>query len=324
MLQPQVLASLPFREAAEVWFNSHTLHVAGGTVRHYRNCIRALNVFFGRLRLDQIHIGHFEQYQRMRSSGEGLPQAGASCVNHELNTLSQILRRAGLWANLAQVYKPLPLPAPKVGQAIDPEDGERLLRIAASNPRWLVAYCCSLISHNTSADASAIRMLRLKNIHLEEECFDIEEGDKNKYRLRRLPLNKDALWAMKQLLKRAKEKGAVRPDHFLLPHRARNGEEGFDPERPMYGWRTAWDKLREAAGLPTFRFKDWRHSVITDLLEDETISERTVMDLAGHVSAAMLKRYSHIRMRTKREAVDALAKKRSSPSGPGKLMLIKK
>jgi len=54
---------------------------------------------------------------------------------------------------------------------------------------------------------------------------------------------------------------------------------------------------------------DLRHHAITGLLEDESVSERTVIELAGHVSRAMLERYSHIRMRTKREAVDALAKK---------------
>ncbi len=141
MLEPQALSTLRFPEAAEVWFHSHTLHVEPGTVRHYTNCIRALTKFFAQLRLDQVHIGHFEQYQRMRSAGDGLRKAGPSLINHELNTLSQILTRANLWAPLAANYKPLRLPRPTVGCAIPEEDERRLFRAAESNPRWKIAYC---------------------------------------------------------------------------------------------------------------------------------------------------------------------------------------
>jgi hypothetical protein len=48
-------------------------------------------------------------------------------------------------------------------------------------------------------------------------------------------------------------------------------------------------------------------------LEDESISERTVTELAGHVSRQMLERYSHIRMSTKKAAVDALVGPRVVP-----------
>src|SRR5690348_3613529 len=82
-LQPQIT----FSQAAELWAQSHALHIRSGTRRHYRHCIRALAPFFGALRLDEIRIDHLEQYQKMRSAGEGgLRKAGPSCVNHELNT----------------------------------------------------------------------------------------------------------------------------------------------------------------------------------------------------------------------------------------------
>jgi integrase len=81
--------------------------------------------------------------------------------------------------------------------------------------------------------------------------------------------------------------------------------------------------LRKAAGMPNLRMYDLRHHAITRLLEDEDVSERTVIELAGHVSHAMLERYSHIRMRTKKEAVDALAKK--TPQGSrAALILVKR
>ena len=44
------------------------------------------------------------------------------------------------------------------------------------------------------------------------------------------------------------------------------------------------------------------------------MSDSTVMALAGHVSRAMMKRYSHIRMEAKRKAVDTLRGQDFEPS----------
>ncbi len=162
------------------------------------------------------------------------------------------------------------------------------------------------------------------DVDLATPAIRILEGVKNEYRRRTIPLNQPAAWAVKELVKRAKEMGAVEPQHYLLPHRARNGETGFDVTRPISSWKGSWNRLRIAAGMPHLRRYDLRHHAITKLLEDENVSERTVIELAGHVSRQMLERYSHIRMRTKREAVDALAKKGSRNVGGANLVLIKK
>lgn len=325
MVNPEFLAALSFSAAAPIWFEAHSRHIGKGTARDYQQCIRSLIAFFAELDLRDIHVGHFEQYQKMRSTGSGgLRRAGPSRVNHELNTLSQILSRANLWAPLASHYKPMKLPKPQVGCALVAEDEERLFRVAAARPRWKLAYCCALITANTTAGPAEIAHLRIGDVDLAPPAIRISEGVKNDYRRRTIPLNEPAAWAVNVLLKRAKKIGATAPEHYLLPHRARNGEDGFDVTRPIYSWRTAWNKLRVAAGLPHLRMYDLRHHAITRLLEDEEVSERTVIELAGHVSRAMLERYSHIRMRTKREAVDALAKKGAANSTRAALILVKK
>ena len=196
--------------------------------------------------------------------------------------------------------------------------------MASSNPRWKVAYCCSLITANTTAGPNEIRHLRVSDIDLDPPAIRIVEGVKNEYRCRTIPLNEPAAWAVRDLLRRAKRLGSIEPNHYILPHRAPNGDKGFDPTRPISSWRGSWEKLRTAAGLPNLRMYDLRHHAITRLLEDEEVSERTVIEIAGHVSRAMLERYSHIRMRTKREAVDALAKKGSASATPARLILVKK
>jgi hypothetical protein len=54
-----------------------------------------------------------------------------------------------------------------------------------------------------------------------------------------------------------------------------------------------------------FRFHDLRHHAITELAES-TASDQTIMSIAGHISPKMLRHYSHIRLKAKRKALDAL------------------
>ena len=73
----------------------------------------------------------------------------------------------------------------------------------------------------------------------------------------------------------------------------------------MHCWKVAWESTRKAAKF-SCRFRDLRHTFISRLAESQA-SDSTVMALAGHVSRAMMERYSHIRMEAKRRAVDDLS-----------------
>lgn len=323
MLSPTELGKLQFRVAAPIWLTSRQQQVGPRTLLDYRNWIRILERFFGDLTLDQIHPGHIERYQQERSEA-----AGPICINHELSVLCQMLKRAGLWAKIEHYYQPLRIPRSTRGRALEQGEEESLFRVASTRPRWKVAYCCMLITANTTAGPGEIRHLRMRDVVLTSDYphLRIVEGTKNQHRIRDLPLNEAALWAVRELHKRAKELGSIEPDHFLIPHRAHPGyKEGKepDPTKPAGSWRKAWENLRSAAGMESTRLYDLRHHAITRLLEEENISERTVIELAGHVSKQMLNRYSHIRMRTKKEAVDALNKK-SMQRAPGPTLILVK
>ena len=54
------------------------------------------------------------------------------------------------------------------------------------------------------------------------------------------------------------------------------------------------------------RWHDNRHTLVTELSESGAGGE-VVMSIAGHVSRAMLSRYSHVRMEAKRRALDEIA-----------------
>jgi integrase len=313
MIEPAAIARLTFTAAATVWIESHQRHIGEGTLRDYWNCIRALEKFFVELPLSEIHPGHFEQYQKQRLEGSGgLTKAGPSRVNHDLNTLSQILARAGLWAPIAPYYKPLKLPRPKMCKTLTDEQEKTLFQVAMTKPKWKVAYLCSLLTVNTTCNSKEIRLLRLMDVDLSPSpaspygTIHITLGAKNDYRDRTIPLNSTANMALRELLKIALERGSVEPQHFLIAHRAPKGMKGWDPTQPATSWRKAWNKLRVAAGFPEFQMHHLRHHTITRLLEQEGVSERTVIELAGHVSRKMLDTYSHIRMKSKLEGVMAL------------------
>jgi integrase len=310
-------AQMKFPEAAEQWLASRN-KINGGehSTRFMYTCyIKALTRFFADKRLDHITSEDLQEYQKLRAAGS-LPgssrPAGPSLINHELNTLQQMMKRAGLWAgNVSDWYERLAVSQRGPGVALGIEEEDCLFRTASRKKRWLVAYCCSLITANTTAGPGEIRHLRLRDVELKEGLIHIEEAIKTEGRRRTVPLNSHARWAMGILVELARKKGCYLPEHYLLPHRAHVKGAGWDPLNPMGGWRTAWEALRAEAGrfypkLAKLRMYDLRHHAITRLLENPEISEGTVREICGHVSLKMLARYSHCRIEVRRKAVDAM------------------
>jgi len=96
--------------------------------------------------------------------------------------------------------------------------------------------------------------------------------------------------------------GCTRPEYYLFPY---GKPTPSDPTRPITDVTGAWDALRKRTGVKC-RLHDLRHTAATKMAE-AGVPESTMLALMGHVSRAMLERYSHIRMAAKREAVEALS-----------------
>jgi integrase len=300
--------SLTFREAAEHWKNSRQDQLSEGSLRNYGDYIKALTCFFGDMRLDRIHIGHVEEYQEMREE-----TCGASRLNHEISCLQQILKRAGLWDEIKKFYEPKSLPSGEgPGIALEEDEEQHLFMVAAKKPKWKVAYWCALISANTTMGPGEIRMLQIKDVNLSRREVCVRQGLKTKFRLRTLPLNDDAVWAMQQLLDLGNERGSYLPEHYILSYRPHVAGAKYDPTKPMGSWKVAWKSLRKEAGkkfprLATLRRYDLRHHAATKLLEDPRVSERTIEQMMGHrLNSRTKERYSHIRTEKKIAAVEIL------------------
>ena len=86
-----------------------------------------------------------------------------------------------------------------------------------------------------------------------------------------------------------------------------------DLSRPMGSWRKTWIDALNGAKL-RYRWHDLRHTFISRLAENPTISEQTIRALAGHVSRQMLERHSHIRSQAKQGAIHALEERAEEPA----------
>jgi integrase len=69
--------------------------------------------------------------------------------------------------------------------------------------------------------------------------------------------------------------------------------------------KTSWTNVRDNAKV-VGRWHDNRHTLVTELAESGA-GDEVIMSIAGHVSRAMLSRYSHVRMEAKRRALDEIA-----------------
>ena len=324
------VGSLSLFAAAEIWFAGKVSRcLRPKTIECCQGQLHALKKFFGDMPLADFHAGSFKAYQRSRTEGTGVFEengpAGASCVNHELNALQQILRKAGLWTAIADYYAPLKEPDWKPPKTFSVREQEALFTRAAVDPNIELVDIVFRITRNTTASGCELRGLRLRNLELDADPPRVHippDATKNEVRPRTIPLNEEAFEAFRRAVDRARSLGAHQPYHYLFPFRVNRAI--WDPLKPASkSWlRKQTAKLREATGIAHLRPHAFRHLAVTEMLE-QGANEHAVIAVAGWVSRKMLDYYSHHRLEAKLEAVRLLEAKKPphpAPEGRGKLM----
>ena len=300
----QQFARLPFAEALERHLVDRALRVCHRSHVTESAHSKPLREHFGLTLLKRLVSGPEPILSYIRKRKEtGISN---TTLNMEIGILRRTLKRAKLWHLVEVDIKRLP-ERHDVGRALSPDSKLRLLRVAASRPEWETAFLASVLAFNTTMRGCEIRGLRWQDVDLMGRMVAIrraktEAGD------RVIPLNQDAMAAVLRLREKAQLLFGTDPlpDWYVFPHA--EGHMKPDPTKPMSGWRSAWRKIRNAAGLPGLRFHDLRHQAITELAESHS-SDQTIMAIAGHVSPSMLAHYSHVRLEAKRHALDALSTK---------------
>lgn len=154
----------------------------------------------------------------------------------------------------------------------------------------------------TGMRAEELTAMQWGQVDLEAKTITVGKAKTAAGRGRVIPLGPEALMAIEaHLAWWASKFGEARPELCVFPW---GSPQPVDPARPMTTLKHAWETIRTEAKV-SCRWHDLRHSFCTKLAE-AGVPESTMLALMGHMSRAMLERYSHIRMAAKREAVAGL------------------
>jgi integrase len=305
------LARQPFGQAADDYVSARKLELATASQAKEKQLFVQLRAFFKQEPLKAITVKRITDYRTWRAE-QGV---GPATLNAELGILRRVMKRARLWARVADDIRPLKEPS-TIGRALTEDDKQRLLKTAVMRPEWETAYLAAILCLNTTARGCEMKSLQWSDVDLFARTLTIRTS-KTAAGERVVPLTDVATSALARLRRRAESFGPVLPSHYIfaafVPKFTFSGKKvigynvtAFDPTTHVKSWRSAWRTLTKKAGLQGFRFHDLRHCAITQLAEGGT-SDSTIMAIAGHVSRRMLERYSHVRMEAKRIAMEALA-----------------
>ena len=325
--QKERSARLPFNQAAEDYLASRKLELAASSMVKEKDLAARLKEFFKEARLSTIKTQSILAYREWRAKND----VGPALINMEVGSLRRILKRAKLWHMVGMDIKPLKEPE-TIGRALTFEERTRLFQVAGQKPEWETASWAATVAVSTTARGCELRALQWRNVDFINRTLEIPKS-KTEAGVRLVPLTEEAYEALLKLRRRAETFGPVESSHFVFAafrskfrFEGRKGQRGgavkemeiiaFDPTRPVGSWRTAWRTLTKKAGLKGLRFHDLRHTAISALGE-AGVPDRVIMDLAGHVSTRMLRRYSHIQLEAKRAAIQALSNRPQNVTSEG-------
>jgi integrase len=232
-------------------------------------------------------------------------KAGPKTINDEVMLLIRLCGEQGVLVRATlrrdKALK-LPLP-PSPGRPYSAEEKSRMLEEAQKlrTPQMHAALALDL---NTGLRDKELRELRWEQLDLiHKKALTVGKSKTEAGTGRVIPLNDTAIAALEaHAAWYTRRFGECRPEWFVF---AFGSPLPNDPTRPITSFKTAWIKVREKAGVKG-RWHDNRHTLVTELAESGA-GDEVIMSIAGHVSRAMLSRYSHVRMEAKRRALDEIA-----------------
>lgn len=304
-----------FSVAADEWLELKKPSLAPKSYSVEQYALKHLRPVFGQRLLTDINAAAIARYVGSRRS-QG---AADKSIKLELGTLRGILKRAKLWAALAEDdLLPRLRDRDDVGRAVSTDEEKALLTACrASRSRGL--YTAVVIALNTGMRETEIRTLQWRQIDFEGRTVTVGKSKTAAGTGRPIPMNDRLTLALRTWAKQfpdRKQGHCVFPaEQYGAPGEDKPGTFEQDPTQPIGSWKTAWKNARKAAKV-SCRFHDLRHSAVTRLLEGG-VSFPIVASLLGwspSTTTKMAKRYGHIGNSAHREAVATL----DPQTNPGK------
>jgi integrase len=160
----------------------------------------------------------------------------------------------------------------------------------------------ALLAMNTGLRRGELFQLRWTDVDFEREVTVIRGGNAKSGKTRHVPLNREALQALRRWRKSAATYEWVFP--------------GNDGGR-LTNIKTAWRSLLRQTGICNFRWHDLRHHFASRLVM-VGVDLNTVRELLGHADLSMTLRYAHLSPEHKAEAVAKLCEQGHYDEGLGK------
>ena len=129
------LARQPFGIAADEYVIARKLELACASQAKEKQLLVQLRAFFKQALLKSITAKRINEYRAWRAE----QKVGPAKLNAELGILRRILKRARIWARVADDIRPLREPT-TIGKALTEEEKQRLLKTAVMRPEWETAY----------------------------------------------------------------------------------------------------------------------------------------------------------------------------------------
>lgn len=234
---------------------------------------------FGHMAMKTITRLQVQQFQR-KLSAEGLSPA---TVNHHLQLMRRLLNLGVEWEilerNVLQRIKLLHADNRREAFLTDAQVDDLMEVLKTDDNRLVCMIILFLLS--TGARLREGLCVRWDQLDLEKRIWKIPASNTKSKRLKHLPLNESALWALGSVVKREDS-----PYVFASPVTG----------QPFTGISRTWYKLRRKAGLPSnFRIHDLRHSYASRLVSCGE-SLYVVQQLLGHADPRTTMRYAHLSM----------------------------
>ncbi|MBI4891567.1 MAG: site-specific integrase [Acidobacteria bacterium] len=287
-----------------------------GAAAYCTSCIRQVDKLMGEILLPDLTEEKIVEYMKARLE----KGAAGRTINAELGELSRAIGKPWglLWPRVKRLEE-----RRDVGKALTSEQEEALLRAAellsaggapmelkrrgkihrqTLGPKGVMMPVILRVAMLTGMRAEEITSLRWGQVDFGENSITVGRSKTEAGAKRIIPMGPELIIAMQRHLSWWRERfGLAQPDLCVFPF---GSPQPCDPKRPVTTLKHSWETVRELAAVDC-RFHDLRHSFCTRLAE-AGVPESTMLALMGHMSRAMLERYSHIRMAAKREAVAGL------------------
>lgn len=264
------------------------------TAEGYESIVNRLKEFFGGKNLGDIHPFLIEKYKQKRL-GEGAKVA----VNRELSRLRTLINLCIKWKKFEGAN-----PASRFPRA--PESRGRIRFLTEDEESVLLAKCAEplrsvvVIGIHTGLRAYSEGLsLTWPCVDFNQKAVTIEDHFAKNGETRTVPLNSVALETLKALKRRV-------PGPWVFMTQKGSKRAGNKHWEQYRSFRTAFETACKHANLCDVTPHVLRHTFASRLVM-KGVDLRTVQELGGWKSLAMVQRYAHLSQKHTRQAVELLA-----------------